>query len=265
MTLLKAELAHNLYDMNKFTFLLIVFAILFFTGCQFSENIYLNEDGSGKMKFSFDASELMQMAGDKLTEGTSEKDIDSTFTFKEIFDEKRDSILQLPAEEQEKLKALEPFSVHMVMNEQEQKLNFEIFTDFNNANQLQDMFKALNTVSDLNGKGETEANDPTNPFSSMADGGNSKLSYSFENGVFKRSVKVIDKEVQKQITDSLGQGAIMFASSKYKLNYHFPRKVKSVSNNKAMFSADGKTVIIEYDLMDYLTNPEIMNIEIVLE
>lgn len=251
--------------MNKLTFLLVVLAASFFTSCQFSENIYLNEDGSGKMEFSFDASELMQMAGEKLTEGTGEKDMDSTFTFKEIFDKKRDSILQLPAEEQAKLKALEPFSVHMVMNEQQQKLNFEIFTDFKNANELQDMFKALNTVSDLNGKGEVGSNDPTNPFSSMGDGGNSKLSYSFKNGVFKRSVKVIDKEVQKQIMDSLGQGAMMFASSKYKLNYHFPRKVKSVSNDKAMFSADGKIVIIEYDLMDYMANPEVMNLEIILE
>ena len=83
--------------------------------------------------------------------------------------------------------------------------------------------------------------------------------------MFKRTVKVLDKEIQKQIIDSLGQGVMMFANSKYKLNYHFPRKVKSVSNDKALFSADGKTVILEFELMEYIADPEIMNLEIVLE
>ncbi|WP_298534245.1 hypothetical protein [uncultured Algibacter sp.] len=251
--------------MNKLTFLTTLLAAMFLTSCQFSENIYLNEDGSGKMEFSFDASELMQMAGEQFSESSGEKDIDSTFTFKEIFDQKRDSISQLPEEEQVKLKALEPFSVHMVMSEKEKKMNFDLFTDFKNASELQDMFTALNTVSNLQGKDVAKTSDPSNPFSSMMAGGNSELNYSFENGVFKRSVEVLDKEVQKQIMDSLGQGAMMFANSKYKLNYHFPRKVKSVSNDKAMFSADGKTVILEYGLMDYMADPEIMNLEIVLE
>lgn len=251
--------------MNRLTSLLLCFIALLLVSCHFSENIYLNEDGSGKMEFSFDASEIMQMAGDKMAESTGGQDMDSTFTFKEIFDQKRDSISTLTPEEQEKLKALEPFSVHMLVSEQEQKMNFEIFTDFNNANELQDMFTALNTVSNLQGKKSAKVNDPTNPFSSMGSGGNSNLSYSFNNGVFKRTVKILDKEVQKQIVDSLGQAAMMFANSKYKLKYHFPRRVKSVSNENALFSADGKTVTIEYGLMQYMTDPEVMNLEIVLE
>lgn len=251
--------------MKKLTVLVICCLALFLTSCQFSETIYLNEDGSGKMAFSFDASELMQMTGDQFLEGDGEKDVDSMFTFKAVFDEKRDSISQLPKEEQAKLKALEPFSVHMVMSAKDKKLNFDMFSDFKSASELQDMFTALNTVSNLQGKDVGQANDQPNPFSSMIDGGNSELYYSFEKGVFKRTVKVLDKDIQKQIIDSLGQGAMMFANSKYKLNYHFPRKVKSVSNDKALFSADGKTVILEFELMEYIADPEIMNLEIVLE
>ncbi len=251
--------------MGRFTFFYLAFIVVFFTSCQFSENIYINEDGSGKMEFSFDASEIMHMAGNEVSKGTGEKDIDSTFTFKEIFEEKKDSIATLSPEEQAKLKALENFSVHMLMSEKDKKFNMEIFTDFKDARELQDMFTALNEVSNLQGKGNSKINDPSNPFSAMANGGNSKLSYSFENNVFKRTVKVLDKEVQQKMKDSLGQAAMMFASSKYKLNYHFPRKVKSVSNDKALFSSDGKTVTIEYGLMDYMTNPEVMNLEVVLE
>ncbi len=251
--------------MRKPKLLVLILLVLNFTSCQFSENIYLNEDGSGRMEFSFDASEIMQMAGQQMSENSGEKDMDSTFTFKELFDEKRDSIASLPLDEQEKLKAIEKFSVHMLMSEKDKKFNMDIFTDFKSATELQDMFSALNTVGNLQGKEAAKINDPNNPFSAFAKGGNSKLSYSFKNGVFKRQVAIVDKEVQKQMMDSLGQAAMMFANSKYKLNYHFPRRVKSVSNDKAMFSADGKTVIIEYGLMDYMTNPEVMNLEIVLE
>lgn len=251
--------------MNKLTLVVTLFSALLFTSCQFSEQIYLNEDGSGRMEFSFDASEIMQMAGGQLSEGSGEKDMDSTFTFKEIFDEKRDSIATLPQDEQDKLKALEKFSVHMLMSEIDKKFNMELFTDFKSASELGDMFEAMNTVSNLQGKEAAKVNDPSNPFSSLAQGGNTKMNYSFNNGIFKREIKVIDKALQKQITDSLGQAAMMFANSKYKLNYHFPRRVKSVSNDKAMFSADGKTVIVEYGLMEYMADPEIMNLEIVLE
>ena len=57
----------------------------------------------------------------------------------------------------------------------------------------------------------------------------------------------------------------MFGTSTYKLNYHFPRAVKSVSNEKAMFSADRKTVTIEFPFMTYALDPEALNLEIVLE
>ena len=77
--------------MKKLAVLVICCLALFLTSCQFSETIYLNEDGSGKMAFSFDASELIQMTGDQFLEGDGEKDVDSTFTFKAVFDEKRDS------------------------------------------------------------------------------------------------------------------------------------------------------------------------------
>ncbi len=251
--------------MNKFSLFVLSLILVFFTSCQFSENIYINEDGSGKMEFSFDGSELMQMAGDKMSEGSEEKEIDSTFSFKDIFEEKRDSISKLSKEEQSKLKALEDFSMHMLMSAENKKMKMELFTDFKDANELRDMFTALNSASNLQGKGTSKLNDPNNPFSSMATGGNTDLKYSYNNGVFKRTVKVKDAELQKQVTDSLGPAAMMFANSKYKLNYHFPRKIKSVSKEGALFSEDRKSVTVEYGLIEYMKDPEVMNLEVVLE
>jgi hypothetical protein len=73
--------------MTKFYTFVCALAFAFLTSCQFSENIYINEDGTGKMEFSFDGTELMKMAGDGMGEA-NEKAMDSTFSFKELFEGK---------------------------------------------------------------------------------------------------------------------------------------------------------------------------------
>ncbi|WP_417558871.1 hypothetical protein [Mesoflavibacter zeaxanthinifaciens] len=252
--------------MNKFFTLVFGLMTLFLTSCNFSEDVYINEDGSGKISFSFDGSQLMQMAGDKIKED-GEKAIDSTFSFKELFDEKRDSISKLPAEEQAKFKKLENFSMHMVMNPETEQMTFELFTEFNNASEMQNMFEAMNTFSELEGnkKGKKQPiNDPSNPFSQL-DNTATKLDYNFDGKTFTRTVKILDPEAHQKGADSIKDMMAMFGSSTYKLNYHFPRPVKSVNNDNAMFSADRKTIMVEFPFATYVTDPEALNLEIILE
>ena len=250
--------------MKKATFLLLFVFALVLASCQFSEDIYINEDGSGKMSFSFDGSQLMQMAGDKISENNEEA-IDSTFSFKEIFDAKRDSISKLTIEEQGKLKSLEPFNMHMVMNPETSKMNFELFRSFEKTDELEDMFKAMNNFSNMKGKGAAKVDDPNNPFSSFGENGSTELSYKYNGKVFSRKAKILNKETYKQMTDSLQEMSMMFSGSKYKLNYHFPKPIQSVSNETALFSEDRKSVTIEFGFMDYITNPEALNLEVILE
>lgn len=240
--------------------------MVLFTSCQFSENIYINEDGSGNMSFTFDASEMMDMVGNKIQEGDDpEKRIDSMLVFKDFLEEKKDSIAKLPKADRDKLMALKDFRMHMLMDPETKEMKFDLITDFKNTNELQNMFEAMNNASNLQGKGASKVNDPNNPFSAFADGGTTKMSYTFKNNTFTRTAKIIDEAAYKTMVDSIGEMAMMFGSSKYRLNYHFPRKIKSVSNKDAMFSADGKTLILEYGFMDYIADPKIFNLEVVLE
>jgi hypothetical protein len=238
------------------------------TSCQFSENIYINEDGSGKMEFSMDASEMMEMVG-QMGDGEStkgmDKAMDSTIVFKDFIEKNRDSIANLSAEEQQKIKALEDFKMHMVMNPETKKMVFDLSTDFKDANDLQDMFKAMNNFSNLQGKGGAPQNSPSSPFSGMGEGGSTDVQYSFDGTTFKRSAKIIDEELHQQAMDSLGQSAMMFGTSKYKINYHFPRAVKSFSKEGALYSEDRKIVTFEVGFMDVLKDPELLDFEVVLE
>ena len=105
--------------MRLYKLLSFLFLIATLTSCTLTENIYVNDNGTGKFSLDMDGSSLMAMAGDQLGDqmgGDLKKNIDSTFTFKQLFEEKKDSIAKLSPEAQKELKKLENFVVNTKMN-----------------------------------------------------------------------------------------------------------------------------------------------------
>ena len=240
----------------------IILASICFVSCQITENIYLQEDGSGKISYDVDASELMSMMGDKLGEAGMGDRVDSTMTFKQLFAEKKDSIAQLPKAEQDRLKKLEDLSINMKINSAEKIFKMSLLGDFKKPADLQDMSEAMKSLQALDKK----TPDASNPLSGMMQSsGNTDLKYSFDGKVFKRNLKIIDPKLQQQTQDSTGMMKMMFAGSQYIMKYHFPKKVKSVSNPNALYSEDRKTVTIPFSLIDYMESPEKMSFEVVLD
>ena len=252
--------------MNFFSKLVLLTLIILTTSCNFTENITLNEDGSGEFSVEIDGSGLMAMAGDKIGEKMSQsknaKSIDSTFSFKELFEQKKDSIAKLSQEEQEALKKMENFVMHMKMNAEKKELLISMNTPFQKVSELQDMMSSMKTMKDL--KAKSSKKEIASPIGDGLDN-NAKLNFSYNGKSFTRTA-VIDKEALKNVKkDSLGMSKMMFASSKYTLKYHFHKPVKTVSNPDAMYSADRKTVTIQYPFSDYMDNPEKMNLTIDFE
>lgn len=246
--------------MKKTYFLFfIALALISIVSCSFKEEIYINADGSGNIAFSVDASQLMQMAGDEF--GDSEKTFDSIINFKTLLSEKRDSIAGLPKDQQEKLKALENFKMHMVMKPEESQMAFTLMTDFEDASELKDMFSKM---SELQGLGDSPKDAPTG-LKAMSSNETTNVSYSFKNNVFKRNAKIVDEDLLQKQLDSIGEMEMFFKSSTYILEYHFFKPVKSVTDPTAMFSQDRKTVTIEKSFMNYTKSPEVLNVEFVLE
>ncbi|MEZ4855778.1 MAG: hypothetical protein R2812_04780 [Gelidibacter sp.] len=242
--------------MNKLCILAFALFSVCFTSCQFSENIYLNEDGSGKMAFVFNGDQLMEMAGDKFSED-SKKKMDTTIVFKDFLEQNKDSISKLSDEEQQKLKTLENFSIRTLMDSEAKKMEFDMTTDFKSISELQDMFSTMNKMQSLTNATGTSPSITTNK--------TTQLHYMFDGHKFSRKATIIDEALLKKQTDSLESAKDMFASSKYTLNYHFPSAIKSVSNNNAVLSDDRKNLILEYNLIDYLKNPKGLDLEVILE
>ncbi|MEX0995507.1 MAG: hypothetical protein WDZ45_00500 [Flavobacteriaceae bacterium] len=234
---------------------------LIFISCEFTETLVLNADGSGEMKVQMDASAMVammsSMGAEEETAKTEDK-IDTTFYFKDILAEKKDSISTLPMEQQERLKKLEAYGVHVEMDTETEKLLYDVFINFKSINEADNLFEALNQVNNT-GVNTTSESEETPTQESV------KVKYSFENNVFKRDAYIADVELHKTEMDSLKEMEMMLGGTLYKLNYTFPSKIKSISQEDATMSEDQKTLYYQVEYLEYLKNPDIMDLEVVLE
>ncbi len=245
--------------MKKIQILILTLTVVLAFSCNFTEEIHLKEDGSGKLSIFFDGSEIMEMAGEEMQKN-NEKPVDSLIYFKDFLEAKKDSIAQLPEEEQTKLKKLEPFTLHMIMNPEEKLMKFDLSSEFKQISEVNDAF---NTFQEASALGPTSS--PDQPAPKPMEEHATEVNYTFQDGVFTRTAMIIDEELFKQSLDSL-QGADMFLSgSTYTLKYHFPRRVKSASIQEATYSADGKTLIYEVNFSDVLKDPKSLDLTVELE
>jgi len=244
--------------------LILFFAILLlFSACNFTEEMHITDNGSGKMSINFDGSSLMQMAGDKISE-SQEKKIDSIIVFKDFLEEKKDSIALLSIDEQEKLKRLENFNMRILMDTDAKEMNFALFSNFKNVNELGDMLSSFQDASSVQKPMGDSGSGKKNPMNGGATQG-TEVKYSFVKNHFSRSTEIVDPELFQKGIDSLEQMRMFLGESTYTLNYHFPRKIKNISAEKALFSQDGKSFTLEIGFLEIMENPKLLDIEVELE
>ena len=242
----------------------LLLVILITVSCNFTENLDVNPNGTGTFSLEMDGSSFMAMAGDqvmgKMDETKQVKNIDTTFAFKQLLEAQKDSIAKLSPEKQAELKKLENLVIHMKMNAEKKEFLMTINTPFQNVNELENLMGSLKSLNELKGKQEKSA--MPIPADDIFGGNNTKLSFAYNGKTFTRKAIVPKKEMNKVAMDSLGMAKMLFASSKYTLKYRFPKPVKKVSNPDAMFSADRKTITIQYSFADYTENPEKLDLHV---
>ncbi|WP_437373127.1 hypothetical protein [Maribacter litoralis] len=235
-----------------------VIVTVLFVACNFTEEIYFNENGSGKMSIAFDGGEMLQMLPE--TDSTKlEEVIDSTLVFKDLLIEKKDSIAKLSPEQQAKLKRLEPFKLHMKVDAENGIMNFDMYTDFKNVSEVNDAFNSFQSASAIG---------PIAGGKSMPGGATeeaTQVKYSFKRNKFKRETIILDQTLFANSIDSLAGAEMFLSGSTYTFKYHFPRRVKSTNIEEATFSMDGKTMVHEVNFLEMMKDPESMVIEVELE
>lgn len=247
--------------MKKMKFLIIGLTGLFFTSCSFNETLVLNEDGSGVMTIQMDASDMMSMiskVGSEVEKKEMEDKIDTTFYFKDFLAEKKDSIKNLSQEKQDKLKKLEPYGVHVSMDAKEGELIYDIFINFDDISQADNIFDVFNQIGNT---GLSSASDSE----SAPKQESIKVKYTYENNVFKRDAYITDAHLHQSELDSLKNMEKMMEGALYKLTYTFPKTIKTVSQEDVTLSQNKKTLYYQAEYLEYLKNPDVLDIEVIFD
>jgi len=233
-------------------------AIFILVSCQFTETLTLNEDGTGRMSLSVDLSDMMAMTGE-MSKDSSYVKMDTIIYFKDVLEEKKDSIALLPIEEQKRFEAMENYNFHIITDPETKQMTVDVFIDFKDVSEANDLMKGFNQTEDL--------------FSVMSEPNKEeekepevvRVAYSYKKGSFKRDAYIVDKELHQTQLESMKQSESFMGGMVYKIKYTFPRKIKKASVEDASYSLDGKTIEFERKYLEFMKNPDIMDLEVELE
>jgi hypothetical protein len=249
--------------LSKFVFgLVLAFTVI---SCQFTETMVLNEDGSGRMAIEMDLSEMMAFGGMEIDSVPVK--MDTLISMKKFLEEKKDSIATLTSAQQKKLKESENYNIHMTMDTEASSMFVDVYIDFKNVKEANNLMNGL-------GQGLSQSSSFMPGASIDAAQGEAEeeespevvgIDFSFKNGVFKRDAYIIDEKQHQQEIDSMKSAEAFMSSMKYKLKYTFPKKILRSSVEDATYSLDGKTIELERNFIDYMKDPNVLDLEVEIE
>lgn len=229
--------------------------------CQFTENMVLNEDGSGTISVEVNLNEMMAFGGMGEADSASVK-VDTIINVKQFLEEKKDSIASLSKEEQLKLRKLENYNIRVRMDSDSSEMIYDISTSFKSVSEANDILNGLNQATDFVPSMNQDSDETKKDEGSPDIIG---VSYSFEKGIFKRDAYIKDRKLHQQEVDSLKQTEAFLGGANYTLNYTFPKPIKKVSDPAATLSIDKKTLTLRKAFIDYFKNPDLLDLEVELE
>ena len=229
------------------------------TSCMFTEELSINNNGSGTYAFKMDMSQMMESMKDMSNKDSLKEPevLDTIVFFKDILEEKKDSISRLTRDEQSLLKGLEDLKLHMQVDEENGKMLMDFVMGFKNISELKDMQNKISKAQAL-----TDGKNQDNSLKSKAD-----VEYSFDGKTFRRSVimKELSEEKLQEVDRSIKQSSSFLEGTMYKIIYQFESEIEGVSFNGAILSKDQKTVTIEVPLDSVMKNPKWLDFEIKLK
>lgn len=238
---------------------LLAFLVLFlFLSCQITETIKLNQDGSGMIETTAirDEHSYMQLAGENYSK--EEKFRDTTYVFQEYITKYAENFAKLPAAEKAIFNQYKEVKVHLKESSFEKEVKNTFTYNFNKVEAIPDLHKTTEYADDLK-----------HNYALSAEEHYYHISFSFDGTTFKRVVKITNTEELKKKQQEIERFKKKTSGFKlvqtYTLEYQFPRKIKSVSNEKAIVSPDKKSLKLVLQLSDCLQSPEVANLEVVLE
>lgn len=247
----------------KKIFLLFVTAV-FLVSCQLTERVYIQESGAVKYETEIDFSEMMglmftQADKDSLRQ-IGEFPIDSIMSISDLEDfEDKFGNDETSNAEREFMEVLDKMKVRMVMNDTEGKMIFQT--------QEKDVNSFNAYMEEVRKAGEKLAKEDKKSAENLSQSGLLKsMEFKYDGKSFQRISGDETASMLEEMDDSTAESTRqMMSMFSYKLEYHFPKKVKKSSIPNATFSLDGKTMTVEASMMDLIENPDKYNFKVEFE
>ncbi len=239
-------------------FSVLPFFIIFATSCQFSETIRIEADGSGTIQTNSlrdEQSYLKLVLGNYNNEEIFQ---DTTYVVKDFINKHAETFNRISDADKAVFRKYTNVQVHIKNSSYEKEFRTTITQKFATPNDIADLYKTTEYVSDIR-----------NNYALSAEEHYYKVNYFFDGKVFNRKVVITDDaELKKQVAriDTLKTryGKLDLLQS-YRLEYHFPKRIKSFSNPNAIVELDQKTLVLDFFISDCLQNPKSTDLEVILE
>jgi len=237
---------------------LFLLLILLTASCQITETLHLDSDGSGDIEFMYvrDENSYMQIA----RENYSKEDIfrDTTFVFSDYIKKYNETFSRNLEADQKVFLKYSDVKVHIKESSYEKEFRTSYTQNFQKVSDIVDLSKTgrhLNVIK--------------NNHALSAEGHFYNVSYNYAGNHFNRIVTITDSLKLKKVFDEVEERKARYKGYKlvqnFILNYHFPRKIQSVSNPLAKISEDHKSLSMQFHYYDCLQNPVSTNLEVLLE
>ncbi|MEZ7506625.1 hypothetical protein [Flavobacterium sp. Arc2] len=240
----------------KYAFFLLI--LISFTSCEVTETLNINPDNSGTIVYESHRNEnsYMQIVKEEYSKETIFQD--TTYVFQDYINKYNSNFIKYTAAEQELFNKFKEVKVHLKKSAFDKEFRTTISQDFKKIEDIADLSKTENYISDI-----------VHNYALTAEEHYYNIRFTLNGDKFNRIVTITDEAIYKTEKEKIGNYKTRLVNFKleqsYVMKYHFPRKIKTVSNSSAIIGNDKKSLELQFNIIDFLQNPASTNLEVTLE
>jgi hypothetical protein len=266
--------------MRTLKFLLAVLLILTLASCSITEKLIVKENFFTEVKLGIDMSSFFKLENKIKPDNKEYIKIDSTYSFSELLKlVRKDSIDKIIKGDSQKLELFSKMNFQLNIDEENSIYKCEIDFDIENINDVPDFSKSGSIFSLLF---NSEENFGDLSFIRENDKRDSETKFFYDGKIFTRkTIFLKDDELTKESKNSKNEKSKSKSENNllakfddkldeinkeltYKIEYHFPKKIQTVSLKEAVISSDKKSFTFVLPLEDYELNSN-LDFQIVFE
>ena len=227
-------------------------------GCQVTETIVLDADGSGQIAIELHRVEqsYQQWAGEDYNK--NEVFVDTTYVFDDFIAKYNQTFSRLTPEDKAVFNAYKGVQVQNKRNSYEKDFRTIISRKYKKIAEVPDLYRTERYASDI-----------IHNYALSAEEDYYKVAFEYHDNHFKRVVTITNPSIFKSEQERLAQYQLELSKKKVfqklTLSYSFFKEIKSVSVANALLSSDRKSVTISFGLIESLINPESTSVRIDFE